>query len=68
MADPAREWFGIRCLFEVDPEARSDGEPRVFEERLTLWQASSVDEAVDLAEADALDYANTLDAQYLGMR
>ncbi len=66
MSETPANWFGVRCIFELDPEARSDTDPRSFEERVTIWQAGGFDAAIELAEADAVDYATTLDAKYLG--
>lgn len=55
-------WYGVRCVFAVDG---NDGP--YYEERVTIWRAESFDEAVELAEADAAEYAATLDAEYLGL-
>jgi hypothetical protein len=66
MTETPPNWFGVRCVFELDPETQSDTDPRSFEERITIWQASGFDTAIELAEADAVDYATTLDAKYLG--
>ncbi len=52
------EWFGVRCVF-ADPEG-------TYEERVTLWQAGSFDEAVLLAEAEATDYAADVGSRFLG--
>jgi hypothetical protein len=67
MADAPADWFGVRCVFELDPALRVDTDPRLFEERVTVWQASGFDAAIELAEAEAADYANTLDAKYVGL-
>ncbi|MCG6499782.1 hypothetical protein [Kitasatospora sp. A2-31] len=40
---------------------------RVYEERITLWQASSADEAIALAEAEAGTYAAGNGSHYLGL-
>ena len=67
MTEPLTNWFGVRCVFELDPETRSDTDPTSFEERVTIWQASGFDRAIELAEAEAADYATTVDAKYLGL-
>ncbi|MEV6209449.1 hypothetical protein [Kitasatospora sp. NPDC051914] len=54
------DWYGVRCVFEW---TTSDG--RAFEERITLWQASSADEAIALAEAEAETYAADNGFDYL---
>ncbi|MEV4754349.1 hypothetical protein AB0J86_04420 [Micromonospora sp. NPDC049559] len=45
-------WFTVRCVFQVG----SDPASQVYEERLTLWRARSFDQAIALAEAEALEY------------
>src|SRR5450631_4380201 len=55
MTETLANWFGVRCVFELDPETRADTDPRAFET------------AIELAEADAVDYATTLGAKYLGL-
>jgi hypothetical protein len=52
------EWFGVRCIFH-DPEG-------VFEERVTIWRAAGFEEAVELAEGEAEEYAESVEAEYLG--
>ncbi len=39
-------WFGVRCVF------RWSASP-TYEERITLWQADSLDDAIARAEDDA---------------
>ena len=53
------EWFGVRCLFESAPS--------VYEERVTIWQAGSFEQAIELAETEANDYAATVESRYLGL-
>jgi hypothetical protein len=60
-------WFTVRCIFEVDPQHWDGSEPRTYEERITLWQAADMDAAIVLAEADATDYATTVNARYLDL-
>jgi hypothetical protein len=60
-------WFGVRCIFEVNPQEADASELRTYEERLTLWQAEGFDAAIELAEADAREYAASIDAAYLGL-
>jgi hypothetical protein len=51
----SHNWVAVRCVFRtvVDND-------RVYEERITIWRAEDIDAALDLAEADARDYAQTL--------
>jgi len=48
-------WYAVRCVF------RSGWPPkfarRAYEERITLWRASSFDEAFKRAKAEAREYA-----------
>jgi hypothetical protein len=67
MTESLANWFGVRCVFELDPAVGADTEPRVFEERVTIWQASDLDSAIELAEAESVDYATILDAKYIGL-
>jgi hypothetical protein len=51
-------WFGVRCIFRWS-------QPPTYEERITLWEAESLDEAIAKAEAEAATYAERLDSEYL---
>ncbi len=55
-------WFGVRCIV-----AGGRGTPAMYEERITLWQAGSVDMAIALAEAEALAYAEDIEGTYVGL-
>ena len=67
MTETTANWFGVRCVLELDPHARAHADPRSFEERVTIWLANGFDMAIELAEAEAVDYATILDARYLGL-
>ena len=56
--------FSVRCLFRwlSTPAAA----PFTYEERITLWQAGTIDESISLAEAEALAYAAESECEYLG--
>ena len=59
---PLSGWYAVRCLFESTwPAIEKAGPSHHYEERITLWRAESVDEAVALAEAEAEDYANAIE-------
>jgi hypothetical protein len=60
--DTQEAWFSVRCLFRLNAEA-----PATYEERITLWRASSPEEAVTLAEAEASEYAADVTGEYLGL-
>jgi hypothetical protein len=55
-------WYAVRCVFAFE-----GGESTTYEERVTLWRASSFEDAVEDAEREAAEYAGALDAQYLGL-
>lgn len=56
----------MRCLFR---HADRDGmtKQNLYEERITIWRAPSFDKAVEMAEHDAEQYAEDVNAQYLGL-
>ncbi len=63
--DPS--WYAVRCIFRSAWTHTGDDvvpDEQLYEERITLWQATSVEEAIALAEAEAEDYAGDED-EYL---
>lgn len=58
------ESFSVRCIFRwySRPGQRAKC---LYEERITLWQANSIDQAIELAEEEALTYASE-DMEFLG--
>ncbi|MCW2526715.1 MAG: hypothetical protein JWM76_1575 [Pseudonocardiales bacterium] len=58
------DWFGVRCLFA---SAVSDSSSEVnYEERITIWPAEGIEEAIVLAEIEAEEYATVIGVDYLG--
>ncbi|MBA2751725.1 MAG: DUF4288 domain-containing protein, partial [Actinobacteria bacterium] len=55
-------WFTVRCVF-----AFKDEHGTRYEERVTLWSASSTEEAIERAEQEAREYAEELGASYVGL-
>ena len=51
-------WFSVRCIFGL---AES-----MYEERITIWQAESADQAIEFAEVDAEESAKGI-GRYLGL-
>ena len=52
------QWYAVRCVFRsawMDTEHIPD--EQLYEERVTLWHATSVEEAIALAEAEAQEFA-----------
>lgn len=56
-------WYAVRCVFAFG----DDDSTRYYEERVTLWHADSFHAAVEMAEHDATEYAEMLDAEYVGL-
>ena len=52
-------WCSVRCLYRW-----SEG---VYEERITVWETDSLDEAIRMAEHEASDYVIGTDSEYLGL-
>ncbi|MER5777166.1 hypothetical protein ABT144_23270 [Streptomyces sp. NPDC002039] len=57
---PGTFWYAVRCVFQWADDV---GAP--YEERLTLWRAGSMEEAISRAEAEAWRYAEENDHRYL---
>jgi hypothetical protein len=56
-------WYCVRTVFRFERSG-----PVTYEERLTLWQADGSSAAVALAEAEANEYAGSLEAcAYTGL-
>jgi hypothetical protein len=69
---PSEPWYAVRCVIrtaENRPWGPTDLTPGVsaYEERITLWRASSPEEAIARAEAEAKDHAETLGDTYVGL-
>lgn len=56
------QWYTVRCVFQSDSD---DG--FAYEERVTVWQAESFDQAISLAEAEAAEYAEHFHLKYVGL-
>lgn len=68
---PSESWYTVRCIFRTtknEPWGPHDLKPgtSAYEERITLWRAASLDEAVAMAEVEAEDYAEVVGDGYLG--
>ena len=58
---PNQPWFAVRCVLH-------HRDVSVYEERITLWQTPSFDEAIRLGEHEARAYASGLTAaSYAGL-
>ena len=60
--DPEQDnrWYAVRSLFS-DPE----GTGNAYEEWITLWQATDLDDALARAAAEAVEYAEFAGVTYL---
>ena len=56
------QWYTVRCVLQ---STSVDG--FVYEERLTLWQAESIDQAIAVAEAEAAEHAGKSGSELLGL-
>lgn len=70
--DGVGDWYAVRCIFIT--RANAPGGPRdlepgeaAYEERITLWHAPSAEVAIELAEADAHEYAEIVECEYAGL-
>lgn len=60
------EWYSAKCIFRHDNTSLKKG-GKVYEERVVLLRARSFDEAIELGEQDAKEYAESLvGVKYMG--
>ncbi len=60
------ESYSVRCIFRWSP--RSDQKLKyIYEERITLWLANSIDAAIEKAEKEAKEYIEDSEDEYLGL-
>jgi hypothetical protein len=59
----------VIASYENRPWGPTDltAEEAAYEERITLWQAATAEDAIELAEADAEEYAEILGSEYVGL-
>ena len=69
-AEEQTSWYAVRSVFraqttaEFAPADLADGES-AYEERITLWQATSFEEAIARAEEEATEYAEFLNVEHV---
>jgi len=70
MSDDAEtKWFSVRCVLRTSGDEEA-AESATYEERVTLWRATSLREAIERAEAEAVAYAEVFEEpsfRYLGL-
>lgn len=49
--------YGIRCVFELPTESINT-KKFLYEERVTVWRATDIDEAIDMAAEEACAYCS----------
>ena len=63
----AEEFYSVRCVLRHEDAAAPDG-PGLYEERITLWRATSPDDAIAKAETEAAEYAESVGkCEYTGL-
>lgn len=64
-------WFSVRCIFRARAGSRLIEDLPVgvslFEERITIWQAATFEDAIGMAEDEARRYAGDIEWDYLGL-
>ena len=59
--------YGVRCILEVPVES-INAKKFLYEERITIWRAESLDDAIDRAEEEARTYCNAREGfKYSGL-
>jgi hypothetical protein len=58
--DQDDRWYAVRSLFRLTGEGES-----AYEERITLWKAATLDEALETAAAEAAEYAEFAGTTYV---
>jgi hypothetical protein len=58
--------YSVRCIFEV-PKADFNLLEFLYEERITVWRAADIDEALDKAVKEAEDYSEAYSLTYTGL-
>ncbi len=57
--EKAIRWFSVRCVYRTKAAGAATADA-AYEERVTLWRAASADHAIELAEAEAKEYATRI--------
>jgi hypothetical protein len=59
-AEDETRWYAVRSVFDSGTATE-----HVYEERITLWQAATFDDALARAEAEAVEYAEFAGVTYV---
>lgn len=63
-------WYSVRCIFRRRRQGSEDWigpGMNAYEERITVWRATSFADAIEQAEADAQEYGETVGFEYVGL-
>lgn len=59
-------WYSVRCVFKM--QKRLNGAKRhLYEERITIWRATSFEDAIERSEREAAAYAESTGSEYTGL-
>jgi hypothetical protein len=61
-----KEWYSVRCIFHHPKRNKKKGE-YLYEERILLWRANDLDQAIELAEEEAKQYEKDANCVYIGL-
>lgn len=69
MSDSDQQWYAVRCVFRLSGVVAREAADasNEYEERVTIWRAATMDEAIERAEREAHSYARDGDCEYLGL-
>jgi hypothetical protein len=59
-------WYSVRCIFRHPTREKTQGQ-KLYEERITVWKTDSFENAVELAEEEAVAYAEDCHSDYVGL-
>lgn len=57
-------WYSVRCLIRFPA---TQAAPQHYEERVTMWRSTSLDDAIARATAEAVGYAGDLGGEHVGL-
>ena len=55
-----QQWYAVRCVLQLPADAGF-----AYEERITLWRATSAEDAIEQAELEASRYVDGMDFKYM---
>ena len=60
------QWYSVRCVFKMKKRLGS-AKRYLYEERLTIWRATSFEDAIGKSEREAAAYAESTGSEYTGL-